>query len=329
MRAVQVSGPGEASLVDLPDAKPADGEVRVRVLWAAVCATDRKLTERGVAEPRVPGHEVAGVLEDGTVVGIHPDIPCGRCRQCARGWGNRCPLRQAVGIDRDGGFAEWLAVPAGHAVPVSGVGPELVPLLEPLACCVHAADLLDARSVRRAVVVGAGSMGIFGLWTLQAHGVAVAAMDRNPERRAMAVELGADAGISPDEDVSEALGGPVEAALVTAPGVDALAWAASHLEVGGALHAFAGTPGGAPLDANLVHYRHLRLIGSTGSRLVDYARAHALVASGAIDLARMPRTTVTLDALPEALTSVALPEASSGAPTAGLRTLVQIGGGAL
>jgi L-iditol 2-dehydrogenase len=317
MRAVQICGPGEARLVDLPDAEPDDGEVRVRVLWAAVCPTDRKLTERGVAEPRVPGHEVGGVLDDGTVVGIHPDIPCGRCRQCARGWGNRCPLRQAVGIDRDGGFAEWLAVPASHAVPVPGVTPELVPLLEPLACCVHAADLLDARSLRRAVVVGAGSMGVLGMWVLQALGVAVAVTDRNPDRRAMALELGADAQLSPDDDPARALGGPAEAALVTAPGVEALTWAAEQVDVGGVVHAFAGTPGGAPLDANLVHYRHLRVLGSTGSRLADYSRAHALAVSGAVDLDRMPRTVISLDALPDALRV---------APDSGLRTLVQIGG---
>jgi L-iditol 2-dehydrogenase len=320
MRAVQISGPGESSLVDLPDAKPGDGEVRVRVLWAAVCATDRKLTERGVAQPRVPGHEVAGVLDDGTVVGLHPDIPCGRCHQCARGWGNRCPLRQAVGIDRDGGFAEWLVVPAAHAVPVPDVEPELVPLLEPLSCCLHATDLLDARSIRRAVVVGAGSMGVLGMWALQAHGIAVAVMDPNPDRRAAALGLGADARLSPDDDPASALGGPVEAALVTAPGAEALAWAAEQVDVGGVVHAFAGTPGGAPLDANLVHYRHLRVLGSTGSRLADYARAHALAASGAVELDRMPRTVITLNALPAAL---------STKPDSGLRTLVQIGGGAL
>ena len=76
------------------------------------------------------------------------------------------------------------------------------------------------------------------------------------------------------------------AALVTAPGVEALSWAIDHVDVGGRVHAFAGTPGGAPVDANIVHYRHLRLVGSTGSTVEDYRRARDLARSGAVPLDR-------------------------------------------
>lgn len=88
------------------------------------------------------------------------------------------------------------------------------------------------------------------------------------------------------------------AALVTAPGVEALSWAIEHVDVGGRVHAFAGSPGGAPIDANLVHYRHLRLVGSTGSTIDDYRRARDLASSGSVPLERLPSRTVSLDEIP-------------------------------
>jgi threonine dehydrogenase-like Zn-dependent dehydrogenase len=67
------------------------------------------------------------------------------------------------------------------------------------------------------------------------------------------------------------------------------------------VHAFAGTPRGAAIDANLVHYRHLTLLGSTGSTLGDYRAAHDLVVAGDVPLDRLPRSSVPLEAVPAAL----------------------------
>ena len=129
----------------------------------------------------------------------------------------------------------------------------------------------------------------------------VAVVQRSEARRRLAAELGADAVLEPGDDVAAALGALPAAALVTAPGVEALSWAIDHVDVGGRVHAFAGTPGGAPVDANIVHYRHLRLVGSTGSTVEDYRRARDLARSGAVPLDRMPSRTVALDEVPEIL----------------------------
>jgi threonine dehydrogenase-like Zn-dependent dehydrogenase len=161
--------------------------------------------------------------------------------------------------------------------------------------------MLDVAEGDLAVVVGAGTLGIIGMWALQAAGARVAVVQRSEARRRLAAELGADAVLEPADDVAEALGALPAAALVTAPGVDALSWAIDHVDVGGRVHAFAGTPGGAPVDANLVHYRHLRLVGSTGSTVEDYRRARDLARSGAVPLDRMPSWTVALDEVPEIL----------------------------
>jgi L-iditol 2-dehydrogenase len=287
MKAVRIDGPRRVAALEMPEPEAAPGEVTVRVRAAAICATDRRLATIGTPAPRIPGHEIAGVLDDGTQVGVQPNIGCGRCASCAQGLENRCPDHVDIGIQRDGGLAERIVVPKGHVVP--------------LACCLHAVAMLDVAPEEPAIVVGAGTLGVIGMWALQAAGARVAVAQRSEARRLLAAELGADAVLGPADDVAAALGSPPRAALVTAPGVEALAWAIEHVDVGGRIHAFAGTPGGAPIDANVVHYRHLRLMGSTGSTVADYGRARDLARSGTIPLERLPSRTVALDEVPEIL----------------------------
>lgn len=288
-------------VVEVPPPVPAEGEVLVRVRSAGLCATDRRMAVLGTHAPRIPGHEVAGLLDDGTAVGVQPNLGCGHCASCSAGLENRCPDHVDVGIQRDGGLAELLAVPRAHVVPLEGYPIELAPLVEPLATVLHASRLLGAREGDLAVVVGAGSLGIAAMWALQAIGVRVAVMQRSTARRALAAEMGADGVLGPEEDPAASLGARPRLALVAAPEGEALTWALEHVDVGGRVHAFAGTPGGAPVDANLVHYRHLSLVGSTGSTVQDYRDGLELARSGRIRLDRMPVTTVALDEVPRVL----------------------------
>ena len=317
MRAVVVGGNGGAELVEAEHPAASAGEVLVRVEAAAICSTDRKLAAHGAGKPVIPGHELAGRREDGSAVGIHPDVGCGDCAYCRAGFENRCPDRVSIGIDRNGGLAEWVTVPERHAVPLDGVPLELSPVLEPLACCLHAVTLLGVRAGDHALVVGAGTMGILSMWALQEAGARVAVSQRSPERRQLAGQLGADAVMGPSERAAAALGEPPRVAVVTAPGAEPLAWALEEIAVGGAAHAFAGTPGGAPIDANLAHYRHLTLVGSTGSGLSDYRRAVDLVSSGRIPLDELPATTVPLEHVPEIL--------RGERNTPGIKVLVDLG----
>jgi L-iditol 2-dehydrogenase len=301
MRAVRVGTGGGAELVVAERPRPGTGEALVRVQAAAICATDRKLVAFGAPAPVILGHEFAGRLEDGRLVGVHPDVGCGSCVFCRAGYENRCPNRVSIGIDRDGGLAEWVAVPERHVLALDGLPLELSPVLEPLACCLHAVSMLEVRSGDLALVVGAGSMGVLSMWALQQGGARVAVSQRSQDRRELAAELGADAVLAPGDSVAAVLGEPPRVAIVTAPGSEPLAWALEEVAVGGAVHAFAGTPGGAQIDANVVHYRHLTLVGSTGSALADYRRAVELASSGRIALDRLPTATVGLDEVPEIL----------------------------
>ena len=301
MRAVRIEGPRRVATLDVREPEATAGEVSVRVRAAAICATDRRLATHGTPAPRITGHEVAGVLEDGTEVGVQPNVGCGRCTSCTLGLENRCPDHVDIGIQRDGGLAEWIVVPERHAVPLEGFPFDLAPTIEPLACCLHAIATLDVARDEAAVVVGAGTLGIIGMWALQAAGARVAVVQRSETRRRLAAELGADAALGPGDDIAATLGSRPSVALVTAPGVEALSWAVEHVDAGGRVHAFAGSPGGAHIDANIVHYRHLRLMGSTGSTVDDYRRARDLARSGSVPLERLPSRTVSLEEVPEIL----------------------------
>lgn len=302
MRAVVLAGAGQAQLVDRPAPSAGAGERLVRVRRAAICATDRKAMRTGKWAPRVLGHEFAGELADGTRVAVHPEVSCGDCPTCEAGLENRCPSRISIGLGRDGGFAEQVVVPADRILPIaSSVDMDAAALLEPLACCIHAVDLLAPIEIGTAVVVGAGAMGVIAMWALQAAGWKVAVLQRSEPRRRQARDLGADAVAADPQQLLELLGGPVDAAVVSAPGPQALLAGLEVLRPGGAAHILAGSPDPVPVDANLVHYRHLHLVGSTGSTMATYRRAHDLVVRGEVPLARLPRELVPLDRVPSAL----------------------------
>ena len=304
MRAIRVEGPGEVHLADVPVPTPSGDERLVRVAVAGVCATDHKLAMQGSTPPRVLGHEIAGWLEDQTPVGVHPDIGCGECGFCQAGLENRCPRRRSIGINRDGGLAEYVTVPEHHIVPIDSLSFREAALLEPLACCLHAVDRLDVKRGETALVVGAGSMGLLAMWALQSRGARVVVSQRSERRRGLAKELGADAVVGADEDPGPAIGKSPTVAIVTAPTSKALAYALDVVAAGGRVHAFTGMPGGSEIDANVVHYRHLSLIGSTGSNLTDYRHAHELAATKRVDLSRLPRESMTLEEGQELLIGV-------------------------
>ncbi|MFM7718563.1 MAG: alcohol dehydrogenase catalytic domain-containing protein, partial [Actinomycetota bacterium] len=205
MRAVRIEGPADVRLVEVPVPEPAPGESLVRVGAASACGTDLRMARLGSHAPRVPGHEVAGWLPDGTPVGVHPNLGCGACPACAAGLENRCPDHVDVGIQRDGGLAETVAVPTSHLVPLGDLPVDLAPLVESLACVLHANDLLGVGADTAGVVVGAGSIGVLGAWAMRAVGARVVVVQRSPARRELARSLGIDA-IGPQDDPARTLG---------------------------------------------------------------------------------------------------------------------------
>jgi L-iditol 2-dehydrogenase len=308
MLAVRVHGPGDLRVERVRRPEPSAGEALLRVLAAGVCATDRKLVDRGPpgSEPRVLGHEIVAEVvtapPDGPAVGsrvaIAPNLGCENCPACDEGATNLCPDYRAFGIHLDGGMAEYLLAPrraleGGHLLPIPAGLPTLEAVtLEPLACCVEGLEACALRLGESVLIVGAGVMGRLHVSAARALGAGtVIVSDPDRGRLEHARSLGADVAISADEPLREAVaaatgGLGVDVAAVTIGAAPAAEAALASLARGGRLNLFAGFGAAAALtlDANDVHYRRLQIVGTSGATSTTLRRTLRALASRRIAL---------------------------------------------
>jgi L-iditol 2-dehydrogenase len=209
MRAAVLTGPRAFRLETVRDPAPGDGEVLVRVAAAGICGTDYRIWtgERRVPYPLIPGHEFigdvvavgAGVgrVAPGARVAVEPNWGCGACDLCREGSGNLCLARTAVGIDRDGGFAELAALPERACWPAPPrLASEVLLFAEPLAVVLRAVSRGAPQPGETAAVVGAGTLGLLALQLLRERGCRVLVVARSDRRLGLARELGAESTVA-------------------------------------------------------------------------------------------------------------------------------------
>lgn len=187
------------------------GQVLVRVRACGVCGTDRHIYEGEFpATPGVVlGHEYAGEVVEvgpgvsdlvpGQRVAVDPNIACGICRPCRMGKVHLCENLTALGVNYDGGFAEYSLVPRAQLYPFSG-GLEWAEaaMVEPVACCLHGIDLAGIRGGERVLVIGGGAIGQIHAQLARLSGAGcVALSDPVLSRRELARELGVDILLDP------------------------------------------------------------------------------------------------------------------------------------
>jgi len=230
---------------DIPH--PGPGELLLRVLACGVCRTDLHVTEGDLPPHRrgvTPGHEVVGEVADlgeqtqGFTIGDRAGAAWlrwtdGTCRYCRKQAENLCPHSLYTGWDADGGYAEFMTVPAAyaHRLPDGYDDAELAPLL--------CAGIIGYRALQRAELPAHGRLGIYGFGgsahlatqVALARGATVHVMTRGEQARRLALELGAasagDAADSPPE--------PLDAAIMFAPVGELVLPALAALDRGGTL----------------------------------------------------------------------------------------------
>jgi L-iditol 2-dehydrogenase len=213
MRAAVLTGPRTFRLETVRDPAVAGGEALIRVAAAGICGTDYRIWtgERRVPYPLIPGHEFIGDVvrvgpgvtrvAPGDRVAVEPNWGCGRCDLCREGRGNLCLARTAVGIDRDGGFAELAALPERACWPApAGLASDVLLFAEPLAVVVRAVRRAAPQSGETAAVVGAGTLGLLAIQILRARGCRVLVVGRSDRRLGLARELGAEATVTGSEE---------------------------------------------------------------------------------------------------------------------------------
>ncbi len=211
MRAVVKSGPGPgAEIRDVAIPRPGSGQVLLRVLRAGVCGTDLHIynwdrwSEGRIRPPVTLGHEFVGEIvslgegvtefRPGERVACESHIMCDHCIACRTGNGHVCANTKILGVDVNGGFAEYVVVPASNAWRTPPNIPlEVAGVMEPLGNAVHTAFAGDLSGCRIAVT-GCGPIGLFAIGVARAAGASqVIASDVTPYRLDLARRMKADA----------------------------------------------------------------------------------------------------------------------------------------
>ncbi len=204
MKAVWFPSPNEVKVGTLPDPSPGPGEVLVRVKASGLCHTDIEVMRCNYGTstfPIVPGHEFAGEVAEcgagvtglsiGDRVVVDPNLECGNCRACRRGWTHLCESLGAYGVTADGGFAEYCAVRADAVHAIGDTSFAEAALTEPVGCVLNGLSPLRNRLVERAIVFGTGPMGLLLGLVLKSRGTPeVVMVDRLEDRLRMAESVG-------------------------------------------------------------------------------------------------------------------------------------------
>ncbi len=217
MRALVKRTPGPGlSLEQVDKPVPEPNEVLVRVSHAAICGTDLHIYEwddwaaGAVALPVIVGHEFVGTVVEvgsqvrhirvGMRVAGEGHVTCGHCRNCRAGDGHLCRNTISVGIQRDGGFADFVAIPAANAYEVpASVPDEVAAILDPLGNAVHTALSFDLVG-EDVLITGAGPIGQMAAAICRHAGARhVVVTDTVEARREMARTMGATMSIGPGE----------------------------------------------------------------------------------------------------------------------------------
>ncbi len=234
MRALQLAAPGQPlAALDIAVPRPSAGEVLVRVKAAGICHSDAHYRAGTSPVGRLPltlGHEVAGevaglgpdvtTLAEGDRVCLHYLVTCGECRYCKAGTEQFCPQAEMLGKDRDGGYGEYLVVPAcnAHRLPAEVIFEQGAVMMCSAATALHALHKARLQTGETVAVFGAGGLGLSAVQLARALGAGeVYAVDIKPAALEMARQLGAvpvnAAQTDPVKELRRLTGGGVDVAL--------------------------------------------------------------------------------------------------------------------
>jgi len=241
MKAAQISKPGgDFEIVEREIPTPVEGHIRIKVQACGVCHSDVLTKEGwpGIQYPRVPGHEVVGIIDElgagvsewkqGQRVGVgwHGGQD-GTCLSCRRGDFRNCRNLKIPGISYDGGYQQYMVAPveALAAIPESLSSIEAAPLLCAGITTFNALRHSGALPADLVAVQGVGGLGHLGIQFASKFGYKVAAIGRGPENAALAKKLGASVYIdSKSTNAAQELQklGGAQVILATAPSSKAM-----------------------------------------------------------------------------------------------------------
>jgi L-iditol 2-dehydrogenase len=324
MKAMRLESIGNLFVRDVEKPAPGPDDLLVKVEACGICGTDRHLLhgEFPSMPPVTLGHEFCGIVEAmgtevkgfklGDRITGDPNISCGRCPQCMAGRVNLCRNLRAIGIHRDGGFADYVIVPQKQAftIPLELKSTHGA-FCEPLACCLHGIDVAEIKAGSSVVVLGGGVIGLLTVQLARLAGATTVILStRQAAKRKLAEELGATASVDPSSsDIIAEIAGPdglvpggVDVVIECAGVADTVKQTTRLAKAGGTVVILGVMAQGEKVELEPfdILFRELRVLGSFINPFV-HRRAADLVASGAIEVDRLISRRITLDEAPEVI----------------------------
>ncbi len=323
MKAIQLFAKGDLRLVELPKPQIQPDEVLLACKVGAICGTDLRMSVNGHRQsPRALtlGHELSGVIEavgeqvthwkKGMRVAVAPNYGCGVCDSCTSGNTQTCHQFQALGIQKDGAFAEYVVIPA-RAVQQGNICElpdhmsfEEAALIEPFSCVFNAFERCRTQPGDTVMVIGAGPIGLMHAMLHKSAGAGkVLISDINPERLALACQFDPDfipvSGTDTKAEVMRITGDRGCDIVITAastPEIQTLSFELTALN--GLVLLFGGLPAGkemVSLNTNIIHYRQITVTGMSGQNLRQYRTSLKMIANGQINVKKLLTHTYSLE----------------------------------
>ncbi|WP_338604499.1 zinc-binding dehydrogenase [Sulfolobus tengchongensis] len=189
---------------DVKEEYPKPGEVRVFPKYIGICGTDKNiyLGKKTIREPLVLGHEIAGITEDGEKVVVFPNYWCNYCINCRKGFYNSCKNKISIGVNADGGMAEWINVPKNFVFKLPNfIDLKIGALVEPTAVALSAINKIDRENIRRVIIIGGGSTGTLASIVSEIYGFKSVIIEKDKRKEKILKEKGFT--VNDDEIIEE------------------------------------------------------------------------------------------------------------------------------
>jgi len=303
MQALVCPEPGRLAIEDRTIPSIGADEVLVRVRRIGICGTDYHIFEGNqpfLSYPRVMGHELAVevVANDtgqgprvGQICVVNPYLACGRCHACQRGLPNCCMNIAVLGVHRDGGMTEFLALPWRNLIASEGLGVDECAMVEFLAIGAHAVRRSDTGPGDRTLVVGAGPIGLGAALFASLSGSEVTVVDRELDRLEAARRRCQPANVvvstaTGDTDLMDLTQGVGFDTVFDATGSRAAIEHGFRYATHGARYVMVSVVQGdiSFTDADF-HRRELTLLGSRNATATDFQRVIDAIGAGKVKAA--------------------------------------------
>jgi threonine dehydrogenase-like Zn-dependent dehydrogenase len=299
-------------LTDIKEPCCKSDEILLKVSYCSVCRTDAKAWSQGQRDlvlPRILGHEICGQKPDSNERFIvWPASTCGSCDYCKSGRENLCSSIQVIGFHRDGGFAEYIAVPKESIIPIlRGVPGEVACMTELMSSAINAIEQVDIQKNQKILIYGGGPAGLLLALACKHHGAEPFVVEKNPEKICLTAEF------CQKTDVPTFNAPPPEAfdvAVNATSDLSTFTTSIQKLKSGGKFCLFSGFTNKDDLPTKLlneVHYRQLTVVGAYGSTKRQMQTALEIFEDNSETLRLLIHRIIALEEVP-----IVLPEILSG-----------------